>query len=626
MFFKRIIVFVCLPLFFTYTHSITPSQAYTLNPSSQNTSFSIVLPCGIVSNSVVLDSNGNAWVAGTSGGIIESIPRLGPQLPCLISAEGEKSYSISYLFKFSPNGVLLYASPFSGNHSTNISTLRVDSMDNLIVIGSTKSTSFPTYRAFQEKAQGETDIFVMKLNSSMDIMFCTLLGGNDKDFDRALCVGPNDHIYLTGYTLSKDFPLHPPIKEKEINGQNIFIAEFSPEGNLLHSSRFGGSAFYDVANDIAVDDHNYLIIAGRASSWDFPGAVVSPQPGSRDASFISIFSPLKELVNSQCLERYEHHKGNSIYHISLTSSGDLVVHGSGMVKGFKMPVNTDKSVSYQATISKEGTISDLKHLPHPRNINRVLIDTHNNMILGGIEIVDPLWKKGSFVNAETLYREILGDGGVANLSVMLPTGDYYFSLNFGVLHLDIIRDMSLDDTGYLWIVGVTNNLGFPRFNDYLSPFDDPYGTSFVIRLRLPPSLAKPKKLLLQIGQVKATFMETGKVTLLPPLEAPPMIVQGRTLIPLRVLAETMGMEVSWVSAGQYIWLDRDGVRLELQIGRNFAWKYALDAPEKREKLEMDVPPMIVNNRTLLPLRFVTENFGALVDWNGFEQRILVSWE
>jgi hypothetical protein len=92
------------------------------------------------------------------------------------------------------------------------------------------------------------------------------------------------------------------------------------------------------------------------------------------------------------------------------------------------------------------------------------------------------------------------------------------------------------------------------------------------------------------------------------------------------LAETMGMNVYWVSVGQYIWLDRDGVRLELQIGRNYAWKFALDNPEKREKLEMDVPPMIVNNRTLLPLRFVTENFGALVDWNGVEQRILVSWE
>jgi hypothetical protein len=630
---KLLVKFISISLIFIGFFSPALSNSSKTLTSARMTSkvsFSMLFssPDELMLESISTDSKGNAWLGGYT--VASNLPIKGvPLIPSHFPSNEPLPYSHGYLMQFSPEGNLLYSSYFSGNDDTYIMFVAVDSNDNLIVAGYTNSTEFPTVNAFQEKPGGKEEVFILKLSSSLEIKYCTFLGGSEEDSITALSVAIDDRLFMAGTTRSYDFPLTNSLtgnftrESKSIS----YIAEIDQNGALVYSSYFGGS-HGDSINDLKVNEKGYILLGGYALSWDFPGAEKIPEKGSRSEGFVSLLSSEKELLFSYCFDKPDHGSGNIVKQVLLTPQEEILVLGSGELKNIESIIPLQKTYNFMAHFSLSGNLLSLGQLLSPHLITCSLVDKYGHLILGGTG--DNHYDALSFADPYPLYPELHENKGSANLSVYLPDCSGFKAFVFGSGSFDFVYRFSMDKMNNLWILGHTRNLDFPQLNDQriISCNDcwEDHPFFFLTRIQLPPSLAKPYKLLLQIGQEKATLMEKGKVTELPPLEAPPMIMQGRTLIPVRVLAETMGMNIYWVSAGQYIWLDRDGVRLELQIGRNFAWKYALNTPEKREKLEMDVPPMIVNNRTLLPLRFVAENFGALVDWNGFEQKILVSWE
>ena len=92
------------------------------------------------------------------------------------------------------------------------------------------------------------------------------------------------------------------------------------------------------------------------------------------------------------------------------------------------------------------------------------------------------------------------------------------------------------------------------------------------------------------------------------LDAPPQIVSGRTLVPLRFIAEAMGSKVEWIASSKEIILRLGDKTIKLQVGL----KEALI--NNQDKVILDVPPMIMEGRTMVPLRFVAEVLNSKVDW------------
>ncbi|MCL1864120.1 MAG: stalk domain-containing protein [Defluviitaleaceae bacterium] len=86
----------------------------------------------------------------------------------------------------------------------------------------------------------------------------------------------------------------------------------------------------------------------------------------------------------------------------------------------------------------------------------------------------------------------------------------------------------------------------------------------------------------------------------------PIVEGGRTLLPIRFISYALGAEVGWDDATRQVSLTKDGQTLIVPIG--------VITPEL-SALGMDVPPMIVDGRTMLPARFVAYFFGAVVDWD-----------
>lgn len=101
-------------------------------------------------------------------------------------------------------------------------------------------------------------------------------------------------------------------------------------------------------------------------------------------------------------------------------------------------------------------------------------------------------------------------------------------------------------------------------------------------------------------------------------DVPPTIVNGRALVPFRLLAEALGCQVEWDETARRVHAVNpySGRTVDLWIDRT-------DAEVNRSHRTLDVPATIVNGRTLVPLRFFGEALGAQVAWHDDTRSITV---
>ena len=100
-------------------------------------------------------------------------------------------------------------------------------------------------------------------------------------------------------------------------------------------------------------------------------------------------------------------------------------------------------------------------------------------------------------------------------------------------------------------------------------------------------------------------------------DQPPIIENGRTLVPLRAIFEALGAEVEWEQSTQTVTAVRGDVTITLQIGSNILKRNG-------ESIELDVPAKIVGGRTLVPARAVAESFGAEVGWDAKTRTVTIT--
>ena len=92
-------------------------------------------------------------------------------------------------------------------------------------------------------------------------------------------------------------------------------------------------------------------------------------------------------------------------------------------------------------------------------------------------------------------------------------------------------------------------------------------------------------------------------------DQPPIIENGRTLVPLRAIFEELGAVVDWDDSTKTANAEKDGVHISIQINSNNMYKNG-------SPIALDVPAKIVNGRTLVPARAIAESFNCDVLWDG----------
>ncbi len=91
-------------------------------------------------------------------------------------------------------------------------------------------------------------------------------------------------------------------------------------------------------------------------------------------------------------------------------------------------------------------------------------------------------------------------------------------------------------------------------------------------------------------------------------DTPPVIKEGRTLIPVRALTEGFGATVKWNAEDKKVTIAKGDVEIVLQLDSKIAIVNG-------EEIELDVPSAAYNNRTYVPLRFIIEKLGLKVEYD-----------
>ena len=99
--------------------------------------------------------------------------------------------------------------------------------------------------------------------------------------------------------------------------------------------------------------------------------------------------------------------------------------------------------------------------------------------------------------------------------------------------------------------------------------------------------------------------------------AQPTEINGRVMIPLRGVLDQLGAErVDWRPMAQEVVVAAPGENIRLRIGDPMALVNG-------QRVPLDVPPLIIEGTTMVPLRFVSENLGANVDWHDWSQTVSI---
>jgi len=96
----------------------------------------------------------------------------------------------------------------------------------------------------------------------------------------------------------------------------------------------------------------------------------------------------------------------------------------------------------------------------------------------------------------------------------------------------------------------------------------------------------------------------------------PIIKNNRTLVPFRALAEALDVNVNWNNSAQEIIASNTSTIINLRIGNKMALK-------NNEAIPLDMEPILLNGRTLVPLRFFSEAFGCDVSWAPLANKITI---
>jgi len=182
----------------------------------------------------------------------------------------------------------VYSTRFGGSRQDEPRGIAVDSTGAAYVTGLTYSPDFPTAQPIQSRnadIYGQTpDVFISKFNpAGTQLIYSTYLGGSKDDLPNYIAVDPAGSAYVTGSTISVDFPVFNAMLPNIGAGGEGFIVKLNPAGSgFIYSSYFPGGA-------IAVDSVGAAYV-GAAPNPNLPitNAFQPRSGGGRDAFLLKI--------------------------------------------------------------------------------------------------------------------------------------------------------------------------------------------------------------------------------------------------------------------------------------------------------------------------------------------------
>lgn len=130
--------------------------------------------------------------------------------------------------------------------------------------------------------------------------------------------------------------------------------------------------------------------------------------------------------------------------------------------------------------------------------------------------------------------------------------------------------------------------------------------------------------LLSMFMVSSFAMASGEISIFVndlevSTEVAPFAMNGRTLVPARAVFESMGAEVGWDGQARTVTVRAKGTAVKLTIGSRVA-------VVNGRNIYLDQPAIVVDSRTVVPVRFISENLGARVNWDHDTKTVSIATE
>jgi hypothetical protein len=162
---------------------------------------------------------------------------------------------------------LIYSTFLGGSQDDEGRGIVIDAEGNAYITGLTLSTDFPTANAFQSVKNVSGDVFVTKLNpAGTAIVYSTYIGGSGMDAGFGIAVDSSGSAYVTGSTASSNFPLVNPFHSTFGPLVDAFVTKLNPTGDALVYSTYLGGSDFDEGHAIAVDASGNAYVTGYTVS------------------------------------------------------------------------------------------------------------------------------------------------------------------------------------------------------------------------------------------------------------------------------------------------------------------------------------------------------------------------
>ena len=215
-----------------------------------------------------MDGSGAAVITGVTSS---------PDFPISAMQAALKGTRDAFIAKLNPSGAgIAFSTYFGGNGSEWGNAVALDAAGNIFIAGTTSSSDLPVSGGAQSSSGGQQDAFVAALSATGSaLLYSTYLGGTNNDAANAIAVDSAGSAYVTGSTLSTDFPVFGALQSASKGQMTAFVTKLDGAGAVAYSTYLGGSGGSMNAPEsgqaIAVDSAGSAYIAGAASSADFPG-------------------------------------------------------------------------------------------------------------------------------------------------------------------------------------------------------------------------------------------------------------------------------------------------------------------------------------------------------------------
>jgi len=355
-----------------------------------------------------------------------------------------------------------FSTYLGGQLTDQASAIAVDREGNSYIVGTTSSNNFPLVKPLQASpGGGPLDIFIAKLSADgSSLVYTTYLGGSSIDQAFDIAVDSSNNIYITGLTISSNFPTKSALQAQKGGGVfDAFVTKINASGSELVYSTYLGGNDDDQGFSLAVNQQGNVFVTGSTASRNFPGVTEGVLNGITDGFVTELNRQGTAVIYSRFLGGNDEDEASSI---AIDSQDNAYITGDTFSPNFPLKdgVQANLAGGQDAFISKLNPSGDVIYSSY-------LGGTGNDSAIDiAVDLDGNAYITGSTASSNFPIKDALqianAGGGDAFITKITANGkELIFSTYLGGTLTDNASSIALDPSENIYVSGTTFSTNFP---------------------------------------------------------------------------------------------------------------------------------------------------------------------